>query len=140
MPSSALKSPLPAAPVDLQTPETAQAGLRTFFRIAERWQLTATEQVRLLGVPKSTLYDWKAGKIRRGLDASVLERLSYVFGIFAALQILFPQPERADAWLRKPNTAPLFGGQSALERMLAGNVADLYVVRQYLDAQRGGWA
>jgi hypothetical protein len=38
----------------------------------------------------------------------------------------------------KPNTAPLFGGQSALARMLSGNVADLYVVRQYLDAVRGG--
>ncbi len=30
-----------------------------------------------------------------------------------------------------------FGGASALERMLGGNVGDLYVVRQYLDAQRG---
>ena len=46
--------------------------------------------------------------------------------------------ERADEWLRRPNSAPLFGGQSALQRMLGGQVADLYVVRQYLDAQRGG--
>jgi hypothetical protein len=30
--------------------------------------------------------------------------------------------------------------RSALERMLSGQVADLFVVRQYLDAQRGGWA
>ena len=29
---------------------------------------------------------------------------------------------------------------SLLDRMLAGQVADLYVVRQYLDAQRGGKA
>ena len=47
---------------------------------------------------------------------------------------------RADEWLRKPNSAPLFGGHSALDRMLGGQVADLYVVRQYLDAQRGGKA
>ena len=140
MPLSALTPPPSATRIDLQTPETAQAALRTFFRIAERWQLTAAEQGRLLGVAKSTLYDWKAGRVRRGLEPYVLERLSYVFGIYAALQILFPQPERADAWLRKPNTAPVFGGRSALDRMLAGNVADLYVVRQYLDAQRGGWA
>jgi len=39
--------------------------------------------------------------------------------------------------VRRPNDAPLFGGKSALERMLSGNVADLYIVRQYLDAQRG---
>jgi hypothetical protein len=31
----------------------------------------------------------------------------------------------------------VFGGRSALDRMLSGNVADLYIVRQYLDAQRG---
>jgi hypothetical protein len=39
--------------------------------------------------------------------------------------------------VRQPNNAAPFGGRSALERMLSGQVADLYVVRQYLDAQRG---
>ena len=51
---------------------------------------------------------------------------------------LFPVGERADAWIRKPNAAPLFGGESALARMLGGRVADLFQVRQYLDAVRGG--
>jgi hypothetical protein len=55
------------------------------------------------------------------------------------LQILLPEPAAADAWIKKPNSAPLFGGQSALDRMLSGNVGDLFVVRQYLDAMRGGW-
>jgi hypothetical protein len=53
------------------------------------------------------------------------------------LQILLPDTQAADAWIRKPNNAPLFGGRPALERMLSGQVADLYVVRQYLDAERG---
>jgi hypothetical protein len=53
-------------------------------------------------------------------------------------QILFPAPEVADAWMRKPNAAPLFGGRSALQRMLAGNVSDLNAVRRYLDGVRGG--
>jgi Protein of unknown function (DUF2384) len=70
----------------------------------------------------------------------VLERLSYLFGIYAALQILLPVPERANAWIRKPNTAPFLGGQSALDRMLGGQVGDLFAVRQYLDAERGGKA
>ena len=39
--------------------------------------------------------------------------------------------------MRKPNAALPFGGGSALDRMLSGNVADLFVVRSYLDAQRG---
>jgi hypothetical protein len=42
--------------------------------------------------------------------------------------------------VRKPNSARLFGGGSALDRMLGGQVADLFVVREYLDAQRGGKA
>ena len=63
-----------------------------------------------------------------GSISSSLERCKHV-----SLYLL----ERADAWLRKPNEAATFGGKSALERMLSGNVADLFVVRQYLDAQRG---
>lgn len=111
--------------------------LRSFFRLAEAWQLRVAEQRRLLGdPPESTFYKWKREQDGApGRD--VIERISYLLGIFKALQILFPDPAQADAWLRKPNQAALFGGHSALERMLSGNVADLFVVRQYLDAQRG---
>ena len=69
-----------------------------------------------------------------------LERISYILGIYKALQILLPDEKAADQWVKRPNTAPLFGGRSALDRMMSGQVADLFVVRQYLDAQRGGWA
>jgi hypothetical protein len=115
----------------------AGPGLRAFFNLAERWKLRVAEQRKLLGdPPESTFYKWK--RERSGvLSRDTLERISYLLGIFKALAILFPQAERADAWLRKPNAAPTFGGKSALERMLSGNVADLYVVRSYLDAQRG---
>ena len=112
--------------------------LRTFFRIADAWRLSPHEARRLLGEPpRSTFFLWK----RTGegqLSRDTLERVSYVLGIYKALQILLPEKSVADAWVRKPNSAPLFGGKPALDRMLSGNVADLYVVRQYLDAQRGG--
>lgn len=126
--------PLPKTPPlrDLGGP-----ALRSFFRMAEHWQLRVAEQRRLLGDPaESTFYKWKRQQ-QALLGRDTLERISYLLGIWKALQILFPDPAQADAWLRKPNQAPLFGGQSALQRMLSGNVADLYVVRQYLDAQRG---
>jgi hypothetical protein len=117
--------------------ELAGPALRAFFKLAERWKLRVADQRKLLGdPPESTFYKWK--RERDGaLSRDTLERISYLLGIFKALAILFPQRDRADAWLRRPNDAPTFGGQSALERMLSGNVADLYVVRQYLDAQRG---
>ena len=68
----------------------------------------------------------------------LLEPKAFEKELYAALQSLFPRARRATEWLRKPNAAPLFGGRSALERMLSGNVADLFVVRSYLDACRGG--
>jgi hypothetical protein len=113
------------------------AALRTFFKLAEQWDLRIAEQRKLLGdPPESTFYKWK--RQQDGvLGRDTLERISYLLGIYKALQILFPDPAQADAWLRKPNQAALFGGDSALDRMLSGNVSDLFVVRQYLDAQRG---
>ena len=129
-----------SVPADLDSPAAAQAALRTFWRIGEAWQLDAAEQTTLLGVGRTTLYQWKQGKVAAGLDRHVLERLSYLFGIYAALQVLLPVAHQADHWVRKPNAAPVFGGKSALDRMLGGQVADLYVVRHYLDAQRGGKA
>ena len=124
--------------VDVRSADTAAKVLPVFFRIGEAWGLSAAEQQTLLGVAKSTLFNWKAGQIRSGLDAGVLERLSYILGIYSALQILLPIPERANAWIRKPNSSPLFGGGSALKRMLGGQVADLLAVHAYLNAQRGG--
>ena len=135
---NAVLEPRPQA-IDLNSAAAAAAAMRTFWRLAEAWALSANEQMALLGVGRTTLYQWKQGKVGP-LDRHVLERLSYLFGIHAALQILLPLPQRAAQWLRKPNTAALFAGTSALERMLGGQVADLFVVRQYLDAERGGKA
>jgi hypothetical protein len=119
--------------------QMASGALRTFFRIAAAWGLSSKETRVLLGnPPESTFYKWKSGKIST-VPRDLLERLSYLLGIYKALQILLPVPSAADAWVRKPNTAPLFAGRSALDVMLSGNVADLYLIRQYLDAQRGGW-
>lgn len=130
----AQRSPLPArADKDLSGP-----ALRTFFRITDAWGLKARDEMVLLGnPPESTFFLWKKQKAG-SLSRDVMERISYVLGIYKALQILFPQAERADEWVRRPNDAPLFAGRSALDRMLSGNVADLFVVRSYLDAQRGG--
>ena len=138
---SAILQPGTAKPasVNLNTVAAAEAALRTFWRLADAWKLTTAEQLTLLGVARTTLYQWKQGKVGP-LDRHVLERLSYLFGIYGTLQILLPVPERANEWIRKPNTAPFLAGSSALDRMMGGQVADLFVIRQYLDAERGGKA
>lgn len=134
-------SPLTAPRSTFSNRELSAAGLRAFFNIAHDWRLSSDEQMVLLGAPgRSTFFKWKATPESVELKRDTLERLSYLLGIYKALQILLPAPEAADTWIRRANAAPLFAGQSALSRMLGGNVADLVAVRQYLDAQRGGWA
>ncbi len=119
--------------------QMAAAGLRAYAGMAAAWGLSVDEQLALLGEPpRSTYFAWRKQPDGARLPRDTLERLSNLLGIYKSLQILFPATEVADAWLRKPNAAPLFGGRSALQRMLAGNVSDLNAVRRYLDGVRGG--
>ncbi|MBK6980320.1 MAG: DUF2384 domain-containing protein [Betaproteobacteria bacterium] len=138
MPTAA-RHPAPE-PVGARSPAAGAAALRTFFRIAEAWGLSTADQLAILGLrSRTTLNAWKKGGVG-ALSPDALERLSYVFGIYKALRILLPTAGAADAWIAKPNAGPLFGGGSALDRLRGGKVADLFLVRQYLDAQRGGWS
>lgn len=116
------------------------AALRTFFNIAKAWSLNEQQTMSLLGFDagtRSTYFKWKKDPDGARLGRDKLERLSYVFGIYKALQLLLPDPIAADGWLHRPNDAAPFGGRPALERLLSGTVADLYVVREYLDTTRG---
>ena len=129
-------TPLPKLDRRKQSP----AALRAFFRIAGLWGLTVDEQMTLLGLTtRATFFNWQKDP-EVSVPKDTLERISYILGIYSALQILLPNAKAADGWLKRANANPLFAGRSALDRMLSGQVADLYTVRQYLDAQRGGGA
>lgn len=114
----------------------SSAALKAFFRIADAWKLTTEEQMTLLGSPARSTF-FKLKKEGGTLSQDTRERISYVLGIYQALQILLPDPHAADEWIRKPNSASIFNGEPALSLMLAGRVADLFLARRYLDAQRG---
>ena len=118
----------PAAPDH----NTIAVGMHAFFNIMDKWNLGYEHGSTLLGQPsKSTYYGWKrgdVGEVVHGMDLAT--RISYVLGIFKSLEVIYEQPELADMWVHKPNDA--FGGQSALERMLAGQIVDLARVREYL--------
>jgi hypothetical protein len=118
--------------------KVSKSALRTFFNIMGTWQLNTDQAMTLLGLDsRSTFFKWKKNPESAKLSPDKLERLSYIFGIYKALQLLLPNADSADGWIKRPNSALPFQGKSALERMLTGRVADLYVVRQYLDGQRG---
>jgi len=137
--------PLKRPPAATDRPDARRmgaAGLRAFAGIAQAWGLTVEEQIRLLGKPaRSTFFAWRKDPDKASLPRDTLERLSNLLGIYKSLQILLPDAAAADGWVRQPNSAPIFGGRSALQQMLAGNVSDLNLVRRYLDAARGaGWS
>lgn len=112
--------------------------MMVFLSIAKAWHLTDGEIQTLLGNPPlAVLNRWKCGQTS-DLPKDVHSRISYLLGIFGALNLLFPNPEQADGWVHRPNTAPLFSGGTALDRMLEGSIEDLRVVRDYLDAESGG--
>lgn len=122
-----------------QRKEYAGPALRTFFNICTAWGLNNLQMMTLLGLEnESTFYNWKKNPSSAIISNDTLERLSYIFGIYKALQILLPNPVIADKWVNSANKNPLFNGEPPIQRMLSGMVADLYVVRKYLDAERGG--
>ena len=124
--------------IDISDAETA-AMLRAFFNLAQRWKLNDREGRLLLGWPAARTYArWKAGQVQPSrISRDTRERLSLLMGIHKGLRYMFPEPSRGYAWLRKPNRA--FGGETALNRLLAGSIPDLAAVRTYLRRGRGGW-
>lgn len=118
----------------------SSALLPAVFNILKQWHLTGSQQMTLLGLSnEKTLYNWKNQPDKARLTRDLLERASYILGIYKSLQILLPDPSQSDQWLLTPNDNPLFSGSAPLDRLLAGQVVDLAVVRNFLDAERGGW-
>ncbi len=121
---------------DPPTDEEGAAMFRAAVNLFKLWRVTDAEAATLLDLPGRTYARWKtAGSGRIGRDGKA--RLSNLMGIHKALRIIFREPQRGYDWVRKPNTA--FGGLSALDLMLGGELTDLMRVRRVLDAERGLW-
>lgn len=87
-------------------------------------------------IPVRTFRRWKAGDPgRAGVDTAA--RLSNLMGIHKALHLLFKKPARGHGWIKRANDA--FGGASALDVMLHGQLTDITRVRRYLDAMCNPW-
>ena len=112
-------------------------GLKAFFNIMECWQIR-DEDARLLlgGLSNGPYYTWKKQPDRL-LDMDVLTRISYLIGIFKALNILYGE-KLADEWVGLPNTNSFFDGRTPLEYMMRGGLPAMHIVRGLLDARRGG--
>jgi hypothetical protein len=102
------------------------------------WKVRDEDAKLLLGgVSNGPFYEMKRNPKDKVLDVDQMFRVSYLLGIFKALNILHGQ-ELADEWVRLPNSNILFGGKSALEYMIAGGLPAMQNVRRLLDGRRGG--
>ncbi len=113
------------------------SALKAFFNALTAWGVRDDDAMGLLGgMAGSTYYALKKAP-RRVLDADTMLRISYLLGIFKALNILHAE-RLADAWITLPNRNPIFAGQTPLQYMLRGGIPAMQVVRRLLDARRGG--
>jgi uncharacterized protein (DUF2384 family) len=118
------------------TDEEAAAMFRAALNLFRLWRITDEEAATLLDLPPRTYARWKAsGPGRLSRDAKA--RLSNLMGIHKALRLIFTEPQRGYDWIKRPNAD--FGGPSALDVMLGGELTDLMRVRRLLDAERGVW-
>jgi hypothetical protein len=113
------------------------AAIRTFFNIMTRWSIRDEDARMLLGgMSNGPFYELKKNP-DRVLDTDRLTRISYLIGIFKALNILYSD-KLADNWVQLSNSNPIFAGQTPLAYMVKGGLPAIQTVRRLLDARRGG--
>lgn len=117
--------------------DEVRAMQRAVIKLFAHWGLSDDEAAVLLGrISVRTWQRWKAGSAG-DTSPDLAARLSNLIGIHKALRLLFKDAARGYGWIKRPNED--FGGVSALDIMMLGNLTDLMRVRRYLDAQRGTW-
>jgi hypothetical protein len=131
----------PAEIVDLSDPQErerlSKGALQAFFNIMSHWKIKDDDARKLLGgIGNGTYYDYKKNP-QRVLDQDKLTRISYLIGMFKALNILHSQA-LADRWVQLSNRNRIFGGQTPLAYMIKGGTPAMQIVRRLLDARRGG--
>ena len=131
----------PSPIVDLTTKAERErlspSAVRAFFNVIARWSIRDEDaRVLLGGMSNGPYYEMKKNP-DRVLDADRLLRISYLVGIFKALNILY-STKLADAWITLPNSNRIFGGQTPLAYMMKGGLPAMQTVRRLLDARRGG--
>ena len=76
----------------------SRAALKGFFNLVDKWRVRDEDARALLGgLSNGPYYTWKK-KPNRLLDSDVLTRISYLIGIFKALNVLYGQ-KLADEWV-----------------------------------------
>ncbi len=116
--------------------QISQAAMDGFFAIMDKWSIPMDSAAELLGgVPRSSLY--KLRNTAGILKQDELMRISFVAGIYQALQRLLPE-HLANQWMSRANDHPLFGGRTPVEYAVRAGIPGLLDIRSLLDAETSG--
>lgn len=131
----------PSPPVDLtsrrERARLSTSALKAFFNAVNAWGVRDEDAMGLLGGMASSTYYALKKSPRKVLDEDTMLRISYLLGIFKALNILHGE-NLADRWMTLANRNPIFAGSTPLQYVLRGGIPAMQVVRRLLDARRGG--
>lgn len=121
-------------------PEVSGIVLPVIFEILSKWSFGVEDQMIVLGLSEEqALHYWKAHPEDVEMMPDLIERISYMLGIFKSLEVLLQDPQIADNWLSTPNDNKLFNGEPPKSLLLSGTLADLATVRNFLDTQVEPW-
>ena len=132
----------PDASQDLSNAEVRRrlspAAIEGFLRIMELWKIKDADARMLLGgLSTGSFHAFKRQEKQRVLAHDTLTRVSFLIGIFKALNILYSEP-LADAWMTLNNRNPVFRGATPLAYVLQQGLPGMLEVRRLLDSRRGG--
>ena len=114
-------SPLVDLSAKSERERLSRSAITAFLNIMEKWGVRDEDARALLGgMSNGPFYEMKKNP-NRTLDADTLTRLSYLVGIFKALNILYSEA-LADAWIQRSNSNRIFGGQTPLAYMIKGGL------------------
>ncbi len=127
---------------DLSNPDVRRrlspAAIEGFLRLTELWRIKDADARQLLGgLSTGSFHAFKKQEKHRNLAQDTLTRISFLIGIFKALNILYSEP-LADAWMTLPNRNPIFRGATPLAYILQQGLPGMLEVRRLLDSRRGG--
>ncbi len=119
--------------IDLTDPEhrdaVLSAGFKAWDQIAWLWQLTNEERFGL--VPT---HDEK--EVLEDLRRDRATKLGIMIGIYRRLKIMYSD-QLAYAWIKLPNTSPLFGGRRPVDFMVEGGIPAMARVALLLEGRIG---
>jgi hypothetical protein len=112
------------------------SSLIMFFNMMKIWKVR-DEDARLLlgGVLDGPFYEMKKNPKGKVLGVDRMFRVSYLLGIFNAINILHGQ-ELSDVWVQLPNRNAMFAGMTPLQYMIDGGLPAMQNVRRLLDGRR----